>query len=121
MKKILLIEDLKKVRNLVAQILSMYGFEVLEAENGLEGLNLAKKEIPDLIISDCQMPVMEGIQVLEEIRKNKSTAGIPFIFLSGNISERSIIRGKELGVSAFIPKPFNPEELIEAINKVFAG
>jgi CheY-like chemotaxis protein len=121
MKKILLVEDFEIVRTLVNELLTLYGFIVLEAENGTVGLKLAKEEKPDLIISDCNMPELDGMELLEKIRKDKSTHDTPFIFLSGNLSIQNITRGKELGVSAFLAKPFKPEELLKAVQIVLPG
>jgi CheY-like chemotaxis protein len=81
-KKILLIEDNKEMRENTSEILEFSNYKVLTAENGKIGVELAKKEIPDVIICDIMMPVLDGYSVLHLLSKNKETSKIPFIFLS---------------------------------------
>ncbi|WP_118953489.1 response regulator [Taibaiella helva] len=114
-KKILLIEDNTDIKENMAEILDLAGYEVHTAENGKEGVSAASREKPDLIICDIMMPVLDGYGVLHMIQKNPELQGIPFIFLTAK-SERSEIRkGMEMGADDYITKPFDGTELLNAI------
>ncbi len=91
MKKILLIEDNKDVRENTAEILKLANYNVLTAKNGKEGVEMAQKEKPDLIICDIMMPVLDGHGALHMLSKNEETASIPFIYLTAK-AERSDFR-----------------------------
>jgi CRP-like cAMP-binding protein len=115
MKKILLIEDNKDVRENTSEILKLAQYNVVTAKNGKEGVELAVSEKPDLIICDIMMPVLDGHGVLHLLSKNENTSGIPFIFLTAK-SERSDFRkGMEMGADDYITKPFDDVELLNAI------
>ena len=116
MKKILVIEDELLLREGVSEILTYEGFQVFEAENGEDGILSANTYLPDLILCDILMPVMDGYEVLSRIRKSEMTKLIPFIFMTA-LSERSDLRtGMELGSDDYITKPYTREELLSAIN-----
>ncbi|MCX8080374.1 MAG: response regulator [Bacteroidia bacterium] len=115
MSKILIIEDQQDIRENAAEILELAGYQVLQAENGKVGLELAAAELPDLIICDIMMPVLDGYGVLHVLEKNPQTAAIPFIFLTAK-SERSDLRkGMEMGADDYITKPFDDSELLRAV------
>jgi len=115
MKKILLIEDNPDVRENTAEILGLAQYSVLTAENGKEGVQLALKEHPDLIICDIMMPVLDGHGVLHLLSKNEATAGIPFIFLTAKADRSDIRKGMSMGADDYLTKPFDDEELLNAI------
>ena len=116
MKKILVIEDDITLRSEISTILNFEGFNVLEAENGLAGLNFAVSLLPDIILCDIMMPEMDGIQVLREIRATESTRLIPFVLLTA-LAERSNLRqGMEMGADDYITKPFTRDELLNAVS-----
>lgn len=115
MKRILVIEDTPSVREEIVTILNFEGFETLEAENGLIGIQLARKHLPDLIICDIMMPKLDGYKVLAELRKDSATALIPFIFLTAKVSKEDIRQGMNIGADDYLTKPFTAEELITAI------
>jgi DNA-binding response OmpR family regulator len=112
-KKILIIDDSNSIRAELASFLSFENYEVIEAEDGLTGFELAKKHLPDLIISDVLLPEMDGFEEFAELRKNPETANIPFIFLTGMTSLSSHIRA--LGAEDFFTKPYYPELLLAKI------
>ncbi len=115
MKTILLIEDNNEVRENTAEILELANYNVIQAENGKVGVELAQQHKPDLIICDIMMPVMDGYGVIHLIGKSPDTALIPFIFLTAK-SERSDFRkGMELGADDYITKPFDDVELLKAV------
>ena len=115
MKKILLIEDNKEMRENTSEILELAKYNVLTAKDGREGIELAQKSKPDLIICDIMMPFLDGYGVLHLLSKNSETASIPLIFLTAK-SERSDMRkGMEMGADDYVTKPFDDIELLKAI------
>jgi CheY-like chemotaxis protein len=116
-KKILLIEDDDGIRFLVASALRFEDYEVLEAKDGLEGFELAKKCRPHLIVSDIMMPLMDGFETLTKLKEDPVTAGIPFIFLTSVNNPSSVRLSRELGADNFIVKPFKAKEVLEAIEQ----
>jgi two-component system, sensor histidine kinase and response regulator len=115
MKSILVIDDNDDVRALVAAVLTNFGFVVRQATCGEEGIELARTQKPDLIISDVQMPGMDGHHLLGAIRELQDTAPIPFILMTGSGSHSDFRRGMASGADDYIYKPFTPDELIEAV------
>jgi len=115
MKKILLIEDNTDVRENTAEILMLAEYEVITAENGKDGVQVALKEKPDLIICDIMMPVLDGHGVLHLLSKNDTTAGIPFIFLTAKADRGDVRKGMAMGADDYLIKPFDDEDLLNAI------
>jgi CRP-like cAMP-binding protein/CheY-like chemotaxis protein len=115
MKKILLIEDNIDVRENTAEILTLAQYKVITAVNGKEGVELAQKEQPDLIICDIMMPVLDGHGTLHLLSKNEKTAGIPFIFLTARSERGDVRKGMEMGADDYLTKPFDDVELLNAI------
>src|SRR4051812_32186121 len=114
MSRILVIEDDPNIRYNVSEILAYEGFEVLEAENGLIGLQVARDYLPDLIICDVMMPELDGYGVLLELNTDTATATIPFIFLTAISDKHSMRRGMERGADDYLTKPFSSNELLSA-------
>jgi signal transduction histidine kinase len=115
MKKILIIEDNKPLREEVCDWFSFEGFETCQAANGKEGVEMAFRDPPQLILCDIMMPEMDGNQVLEHLRGNPTTRFIPFLFMTA-LSEREQIRaGMNLGADDYITKPFTRVELLNAV------
>ncbi|HVT86632.1 MAG TPA: response regulator [Chitinophagaceae bacterium] len=115
MKKILLIEDNNDIRENTAEILELANYRVFTAGNGKEGVEIALKEKPDLIICDIMMPVLDGYGVLHLLNKNPETHHIPFIFLSAKTERADVRKGMALGADDYITKPFEGTELLEAV------
>lgn len=114
-KTILLIEDNPDVRENTAEILELAGYNVLKAEQGKQGVELAQKSKVDLVICDIMMPVLDGYGVIHLLGKNPETASVPFIFLTAK-SERSDFRkGMEMGADDYVTKPFDDIELLRAV------
>ena len=116
MKKILLIEDDDIVRGGIKELLSSVGYNVFSAENGTDGVKLAKELIPDLIICDVMMPGISGYKVLEYLNVDEKTTVIPFIFLTAKAEMSDLRKGMELGADDYIIKPFDSKTLINAID-----
>ena len=116
MIKILVIEDEQLIRNSMMDLLVAEGFEVLEAENGKIGVQIAREQHPDLIICDVLMPELDGHGVLTTLRQDQATVTIPFIFLTAMADKVDWRRGMELGADDYLTKPFTFEELLSAID-----
>ena len=115
MKKIILIEDNKEMRENTAEILELSNYKVLTAPNGKEGVKLAIHEQPDLIICDIMMPELDGYGVLHALSKNEATAGVPFIFLTAKAEKTDQRRGMEMGADDYLTKPFDDMQLLNAV------
>jgi len=116
MKRILVIEDFHPLRQDIAEILSLEGFETLQAVNGAVGIRMAEREIPDLILCDIRMPELDGFGVLQLLRANPKIASIPFIFLTAHTDKDSQRAGMAHGADDYLTKPFTADELIAAVN-----
>jgi DNA-binding response OmpR family regulator len=115
-KKILVIEDENGLRKNIAEILSLENYRTFTAANGRKGIEIAQKEIPDIILCDIMMPDMDGYDVLKCLAGNQTLRNIPFIFLTA-LDERNFYRkGMELGADDYLTKPFSREELLNAIH-----
>ena len=112
---ILIIEDSPSIRENIAELLQLGGYQTLMAENGRKGMELALIHKPDLIICDIMMPELDGYGVLHLLRSNPETEHIPLIFLTAK-SERSDLRkGMDLGADDYLTKPFEEVELMRAV------
>jgi len=120
MKKVLLIEDDKVVRENTAELLELANYKVVTATDGKNGLLQAKKHLPDIIICDIMMPELNGYGVLQILAKSKDTNHIPFIFLSAKTERKDIRKGMNLGADDYITKPFDESELFTAIESRLA-
>jgi len=118
MKKILVIEDEKAIREVISDILSFEDFEVIEAENGQEGIRLGICAEPDLIICDVILPEIDGYQVLNHLQQNPATKHIPFIFLTAKDSRPDVRQGMNLGADDYLTKPFSTPELIDSVKRL---
>lgn len=115
MKTILIIEDQPDMRENIATILEMEDHAVLTAENGREGIEMAREEKPDLILCDVMMPEMDGHEVLNALRADRTIAGTPFIFLTAKGEKRDLREGMNLGADDYLTKPVSAPELLGAI------
>jgi two-component system sensor histidine kinase/response regulator len=116
MKKILVIDDEEWLREMMLLALRQRGFEVIEAENGERGIELARKELPDLILCDVNMDKVDGYLTLSSLRSESATASIPFILMTGLADQAGMRHGMELGADDYLPKPFTIEALYAAVD-----
>ena len=116
MKKILVIEDEPEMRRNLLTILSLEKFEAVGAQNGRVGLELARKEKPDLILCDVMMPELDGYGVLKGLREDKSTVSIPFIFLTAKGEKVDQRNGMNRGADDYLTKPVAKADLLGAIS-----
>lgn len=115
MSKLLVIDDDTAIRDNLQELLEAEGYEVVSAENGRRGVDLARQLLPDLIICDIMMPELDGYGVLVEVRDDPVTATIPFIFLTAKIENADLRQGMNLGADDYLVKPFTRVELLTAI------
>lgn len=115
MTRILVIDDDPGVLDTLTQLLESEQYEVCAAEDGQTGINQALQHLPDLIVSDVRMPVLDGYTVLKTLRNTPQTSTTPFIFLSANSEKEHIRYGMNLGADDYLTKPFDPNELLEVI------
>lgn len=119
--KILVVEDERDIRELIGFTLRFGGLEVEEARNGEEGIAIAQKVHPKLILMDVRMPRMTGFEACEKLKADDKTSDIPIVFLSAKGQVAEIQRGMELGAVAYILKPFAPDELLDQVKDILAG
>lgn len=113
--KILVIEDNKEMRENISDILKLSSYEVISASNGKEGVVLAQKSIPDLILCDILMPELDGHGVIHILSKDKKTADIPFVFITAKAEKSDFRTGMNLGADDYITKPFDGLDLLKVV------
>lgn len=119
MKKILIIDDQLEVRELVEVTLRIGDFKILQAENGPQGLEIARAEKPELMLLDVMMPGgMDGFEVCEKLKKDPLTSGIIIVMLTAKGREVDKKRGKQVGADDYFVKPFSPLALINKVEEV---
>jgi len=116
--KVLIVEDDRDIAEMVEYNLKEEGYETVSAFNGEDGVRLAKKASPDLIILDIMLPIIDGFEVCRILKKEQVTADIPVIILSAKSQETDKIVGLELGADDYVTKPFSPRELIARIRAI---
>ena len=115
--KILTVDDSRTIRMIVKKAFQPYKCDIVEAENGMEGLALAVKEKPDLIVLDITMPVMTGIEMLEKLKGEKELKDIPVIMLTAESGKEAVTKAVRMGIRDYIVKPFKGPDLVERIQK----
>jgi DNA-binding NarL/FixJ family response regulator len=116
MKKILVIEDEAETLDNLVLMLEMEGFKAFSAPNGKQGVAVARRELPDVILCDVSMPQMDGYGVLESLRADSTTVSIPFIFLTAKGDKKDLRTGMNLGADDYLIKPASAEDVLSAIN-----
>ncbi len=115
MTTVLVIDDNQDIRENTAEIMELAGYKAHVAENGKRGVELAMKVMPDIIICDIMMPELDGYGVLHLLKRNESTAHIPFIFLTAKTERTDLRKGMEMGADDYVTKPFEELELLRAV------
>ena len=116
--KILFVDDDTNIRKLIGKIIKAGNYAGIEAESGMQALDLVKSEQPDLIILDVMMPVMNGYEVCQTLRKDEQIDHIPIVFLTAQADMDSKLHGLTLGADDYISKPFEPRELLIRIENL---
>lgn len=117
-RKVLVVDDEVHIVHVVAIKLRNNGFEVIAADNGAEGLKLALAEKPDIIVTDYQMPVMTGIELVEQLRQHEETKDTPVIMLTARSFAIPQQQQDDLHISGCLSKPFSPKELLGNIEDI---
>jgi len=117
-KIVLAVDDSKTMRDMVLFTLRKAGFEALEAEDGQEALKIINASKIDLLITDLNMPNLDGFGLIQEVRTGHKNNYVPILMLTTESDPSKKERGKSLGATGWIVKPFNPEKLIQVVNKV---
>ena len=118
--KILLIDDHRTVLRLLEAILKLKGYELLYAENGQQGMVMARQEHPDLILLDVMMPEIDGFKVCQYLKGQAETAHIPVVFLTARGAADDQAAGRRAGAQGFLTKPFLAREVLDLIERVLA-
>ena len=122
LKQLVYIEDEPEMIDLVRLILSRRGFEVHGANGGIEGLDLVRRELPDLVLLDLMMPDMDGWDVYQQMKSEDSTRDIPVIVVTAKAQSIDKVLGLRIAkVDDYIAKPFSPQELLDSVEKVLAS
>jgi len=119
-RKVLVVDDDEHILRSLAQYLEMEEFSVKTASGGAEALALVESDRPDLVLLDVMMPEMDGFEVLENLRRKPETEKLPVIMLTARDQHGDVLKGYQMGVSSYMVKPYNFDELLEVINQVFA-
>ena len=117
-KKIMIVEDSPAVSEVIEKSLAREGYEVHTVFNGFEALRDLEEVRPDLIITDINMPKLDGLKLCHAIQNRTETSNIPFIILSSIIDEQTVQKGKEVGARFFIAKPFNIKEVLSCVQQI---
>ncbi|HCN78944.1 MAG TPA: hypothetical protein DIT13_17345 [Verrucomicrobiales bacterium] len=116
-RKILIIEDQATMRRNVALMLQLEGHTALTAANGIEGIETARRERPDLILCDVMMPEMDGHAVLRALHEDETLRGTPFVFLTAKGDKSDVSEGLGLGADSYLTKPVSREDLLSTVNE----
>lgn len=117
---VLVVEDDPVILRLLEVNFDLEGFTVLQAQDGAEGLDLARVHRPDVIVTDIMMPKMSGIELVAALREDEATAGIPVLLLSAKAQTSDLKAGMDAGADDYVTKPFEPLDLIDRVNALLS-
>jgi two-component system cell cycle response regulator DivK len=117
-KRILLVEDTEDNRRIIRDLVTSVGYELVEAENGLAGVEMAKAHRPDLILMDIQLPVLDGYEATRRIKADPETAGIPVVAVTSYALSGDEAKTRAAGCDGYIAKPFSPRQLLAKIREM---
>ena len=120
MKTVLTVDDSRTMRDMLHMALSEAGYRVVQAVDGLDGLEVLQGETPDVIVTDINMPRMDGFGFIEGVRKESKYRSIPILVLTTESDAAKKARAREAGATGWIIKPFNPAKLVDALRRVAA-
>jgi two-component system chemotaxis response regulator CheY len=118
MATILTVDDSPSIRQMIKVALGPLGHTVIEAGDGAQGLEKAKSSRPNLVITDLNMPVMNGLELIKALRATPALTGLPIVFLTTESSEAAKQQAKQAGATGWITKPFKQEQLLAVVNKL---
>lgn len=117
-KTVLSVDDSSSIRQMVAFTLKSAGYDVIEAVDGQDGLNKAKMKTVDLVLTDQNMPVMDGLTLIRTLRSMPNYRTVPILMLTTESSDAMKMQGKAAGATGWLVKPFDPSKLLEVVKKV---
>lgn len=120
-KTILAVDDSGSLRQMVAFSLKAAGYEVVQAVDGQDGLNKAKEKTVDLVLTDQNMPIMDGLTLIKHLRELGSYQKVPILMLTTESSDEMKAKGRAAGANGWLVKPFDPKRLIEVVQKVIGS
>ncbi len=121
MKTVLTVDDSASIRQMVKLTLSGAGYAVIEAGNGAEGLSKAQAATVDMVVTDLNMPIMNGLALIRELRKLPAYRGVPILFLTTESDAELKKEAKAAGATGWITKPFQQEQLVTVVRKVLGA
>ena len=116
--RVLIVDDSRTILAMLRHTLTNAGFEVLQAEDGQQGLDVLNRESVDIVITDINMPVMDGIEFIRNVRASGQHQSLPILILTTETSQEKRDQGKSAGGTGWIVKPFDPDKLISVIHRV---
>ncbi len=119
-KTVLTVDDSRTMRDMLRLALIDAGFDVVQAEDGVHGLEVLEDSVPDVIITDINMPRLDGFGFIEGVRKDVRHRGVPILVLTTESDPQKKDRARQAGATGWIVKPFNPTKLVDAIRRVAA-
>jgi CheY-like chemotaxis protein len=121
-KRILCIEDEPEMIDLIRLILGRRGYDVLGAAGGMEGIQMVREQLPDLVLLDLMMPYMDGWQVYQQMKADESTRGIPVIVVTAKAQNIDKVLGVHIAkVDDYISKPFSPQDLLNSVERIIGS
>jgi two-component system chemotaxis response regulator CheY len=120
-KTILAVDDSGSLRQMVAFSLKAAGYDVVQAVDGQDGLDKAKEKTVDLVLTDQNMPIMDGLTLIKNLRELSSYQKVPILMLTTESSDEMKAKGKAAGANGWLVKPFDPKRLIEVVQKVIGS
>lgn len=114
----MVVDDSDRIRSLIVLNLQLEGFSTVEARDGQECLDVVRSVNPDLITLDVAMPRLDGLSTASRLKADPETAGIPILMVSAMAQSADLARGKEVGASAYLTKPFEPDELVATVRSL---
>jgi CheY-like chemotaxis protein len=115
---VLLVDDYSDAREMYTEYLEFSGFDVVGAANGMEALERARDQVPDIVLMDLSLPVMDGWEATRRLKADQRTAGIPVVALTGHALAAVSEEAKQAGCDAFVTKPCLPEDLVKQIRRM---
>ena len=111
MKKVLIVDDEPEILSILSFRISNWGYDPLPADSGQEGLDIAKEELPDLIILDVMMPILDGFETLKRLKQSDTTKNIPVIMITVANAKMEVEKGISMGANFYLTKPYDAQEL----------
>ena len=117
---VLTVDDSRTIRNMLLVTLNNAGFDTVQAEDGMEGLEVLEESNPDVIVTDINMPRLDGFGFIEGVRQNERYRSVPILVLTTESDDEKKNRARQAGATGWIVKPFDPTKLVSAIERVTA-